>query len=85
MLTRCENPNHPQFKRYGKRGIEVCKRWHVYENFLIDMGRRPENPTPGRRHFSIDRIDNDGDYKPGNCRWADYFQQNNNHSRNRAE
>lgn len=76
MLTRCENPNHPQYPDYGGRGIAVCERWHSYESFLADVGRRPPADDKGRR--SLDRIDNDRGYAPGNCRWATKHEQNNN-------
>jgi hypothetical protein len=73
IITRCENKNHNSYPRWGGRGIKICKKWrNSYEAFLSDMGRRP---SP--KH-SIDRIDNDGDYKPGNCRWATASQQVNN-------
>lgn len=73
MKARCYNPNYPKFRLYGGRGITVCDRWrHSFEAFLADMGRRPEGKT------SIDRIDGDRGYEPGNCRWADAFEQNNN-------
>jgi hypothetical protein len=76
MKTRCHNPNHTHFKRYGARGIRICDRWlSSYESFLMDMGRRPS-----QRH-SIDRINVDGDYEPGNCRWATPSEQAANRHR----
>lgn len=72
MMSRCYNKNHQQYHNYGKRGIKVCKRWHTYENFLADMGRRPSD-----KH-SLDRKNNDGDYKKRNCRWATQLEQARN-------
>ncbi len=78
MIKRCSNAKSKDWDRYGGRGISVCERWvKSYDNFLKDMGRRPS-----ARH-SIDRIDVDGGYGPGNCRWADPFEQANNASTNR--
>lgn len=75
MKQRCCNPNSDQYHYYGARGVTVCDRWiNSFENFLEDMGERPEGLT-------LDRIDSNGNYEPGNCRWADYYIQNNNKRR----
>lgn len=75
MRARCSNPNNKSWENYGGRGIKVCDRWQSsYENFLADVGERP----PG---LTLDRIDPDGDYEPGNVRWATWHVQRINRRR----
>jgi len=76
MRIRCRNINYAKWGDYGGRGIRVCERWENFENFLADMGSHPSGT-------SIERIDNDGDYEPGNCLWATQTVQSRNTRRNR--
>jgi len=77
MKARCLNSKNVAYKHYGGRGITVCARWlHSFENFLEDMGERPIGKT-------IDRINNNGNYTPSNCRWATKSEQNKNQRRNK--
>jgi len=71
MRERCLNVNSDKFANYGGRGITICDRWMSFENFYFDMGGRPEGT-------SIDRIDNDGNYEPENCKWSTSSEQNRN-------
>lgn len=68
MRNRCSNPNHPDYEYYGERGISVCERWDSFPLFVQDVGKRPYGRT-------LDRMDNDGDYEPGNVRWATSAEQ----------
>lgn len=76
MKRRCSDPKNNRWKYYGERGITVCERWQTFANFLQDMGEKPEGLT-------LDRINNDGNYEPGNCQWSTTEQQSLNRSDNR--
>lgn len=79
MVSRCRNPNDPSYPRYGGREIKVCKEWEEsFLAFISYVGARPE------KNLSIDRFpDNNGNYEPGNVRWATSYEQNQNTSRNK--
>lgn len=71
MKSRCNNPNRPNYHLYGGRGIKICDRWKSFNYFLEDMGERPEG-------FQLERIDNNGDYEPNNCKWVTPKENSNN-------
>jgi len=78
IIQRCTNPNDPTWKNYGGRGISICPEWrNDFSAFLAHVGKRPT------AKYSIDRIDNDGNYEPGNVRWATIHEQATNTRRNR--
>jgi hypothetical protein len=74
MKQRCANPHKPAYRLYGARGIQVCERWMNFWNFYTDMGDRPKGMT-------LDRIDNQGNYEPSNCKWSTYSEQLSNRRR----
>ena len=75
MKSRCLNPKNGRYHDYGGRGITICPRWLRFANFITDMGICPKGMT-------LDRIDNDGNYEPGNCRWATWIEQARNSRKN---
>ena len=77
MMQRCSDSTHAGFARYGGRGVSVCERWHDFPSFLTDMGECPDVT------MTLDRLDNDKGYVPGNCRWAMSIEQCNNKTNNR--
>jgi len=77
MRQRCNHRLHKQYRDYGGRGISVCKRWNTFENFAADMG-----PHPGKG-WSLDRKRNNGNYRPGNCRWTTPKEQSRNQRSNK--
>jgi hypothetical protein len=76
MIARCTDQENPKFYMYGARGISVCERWIKFENFFEDMGEKPAG-------LCIERINNNGNYEKGNCKWGTYKEQANNTRRNR--
>jgi hypothetical protein len=72
MIQRCTNPKDKDFKYYGARGIQVCRRWRNFANFLADIGPLPD-PS-----LTLERDNNDGNYTPRNCRWATRGENNAN-------
>lgn len=80
IVQRCEQETHPDYPRYGGRGIRLCEQWHDVRVFVADLeaeiGPRPPDRLPnGHAAFSLDRRDNDGNYEPGNVRWATRLEQ----------
>lgn len=71
MNYRCNSPTYVRYSEWGGRGITICERWRSYRNFFEDMGAKPKGKT-------LDRVDNDGNYEPTNCRWATPLEQSNN-------
>ncbi len=78
MMQRCHDQKRHDAHNYSKRGITVCEQWHTFKNFLSDMGKAPS------RNHSLDRIDNNGNYEPSNCRWATIKEQRRNKRNNRV-
>lgn len=77
MRDRCNNVNSDWYHRYGGRGIKVCDRWGRFENFLKDIGKKPN------KKYTLDRIDNNGNYEPSNCRWSTHTDNMKNTNRSK--
>ena len=71
LVRRCSDPSRKDWHYYGGRGIKVCERWGSFENFLADMGKRPDD-------LCIERVNNNGNYEPSNCTWASHIEQARN-------
>lgn len=72
MTERCTDPRHPKYEIYGARGITICERWNSFQNFMLDMGRKPDPK------FTIERKDVNGNYEPKNCKWISRKDQGRN-------
>ena len=86
MKTRCDNPNYNEFERYGGRGITYCEEWKSFENFMswaLQNGYQDIKKSNGRNVLSLDRINNNGNYEPANCRWVTALQQGRNKCNNK--
>lgn len=84
MKVRCLDPDFKQAKNYILRGITVCEEWlNDFEQFLADMGPRPKGDGTRAGEYSLDRIENNGNYEPSNCKWSTRYEQSNNTSRSR--
>ena len=75
MRARCTRTSHPDYRHYGGRGITICTRWDDFKLFLADLGMKPS------KYHELDRIDNDGNYEPSNCRWTTRYEQIHNRKR----
>ena len=86
MKTRCDNPNYNEYHRYGGRGITYCEEWKSFDNFMewsLKNGFNETKDNNGRNLLSLDRIDNNGNYEPNNCKWSTRIEQARNKSNNK--